>query len=158
GCQYCTFTCPYEVPQFNASMGIVRKCDMCSDRLAASEAPACVQACPNAAITITLVDQQQAVEDALGDAFLPGAPSPGITVPTTQYETARQLPRNLLPADFYAVTPSHQHVPLVLMLVLNQLSVGALSASAVADHFLPKDVLLALRPLHAGFAVTIGLV
>jgi len=53
GCQYCTLTCPYEVPRFNERLGIVRKCDMCSDRLGAGEAPACVQACPNGAIAIT---------------------------------------------------------------------------------------------------------
>jgi DMSO reductase anchor subunit len=37
--------------------GIVRKCDMCSSRLAVGEAPACVQACPNEAIKITVVEQ-----------------------------------------------------------------------------------------------------
>ncbi|MGN6546724.1 MAG: 4Fe-4S dicluster domain-containing protein, partial [Aureliella sp.] len=30
GCKYCTMMCPYEVPQYNQSLGIVRKCDMCS--------------------------------------------------------------------------------------------------------------------------------
>ena len=64
GCQYCVLTCPYEVPQFNSKRGIVRKCDMCSDRLAASEAPACVQSCPNQAITIQIVDKSRALEDA----------------------------------------------------------------------------------------------
>lgn len=83
GCQYCTFTCPYEVPQYNAARGIVRKCDMCSDRLAEGEAPACVQACPNEAISIRVVEVRQVLEDAQGDAFLPGAPSPAITIPTT---------------------------------------------------------------------------
>ena len=48
-----------------------------------------------------------------------------ITVPTTTYATQRSFPRNLLPADFYAVRPSEQHRPLVVMLVLTQLSVGA---------------------------------
>jgi Fe-S-cluster-containing dehydrogenase component len=66
GCQYCMFTCPYEVPQYSAKRGIVRKCDMCSDRLAAGEAPACVQACPSHAIAITVIDQHQAREAARG--------------------------------------------------------------------------------------------
>jgi Fe-S-cluster-containing dehydrogenase component/DMSO reductase anchor subunit len=158
GCQYCVFTCPYEVPQFNAKKGIVRKCDMCSDRLSAGEAPACVQACPNEAIAITIVDKRQVVEDAQGDAFLPGAPSPGITMPTTIYKTERALPRNLLPASFFNVTPSHHHTPLVVMLVLTQLSVGAFWAELLACRVLPEPVALALRPFHASIAMVVGLV
>jgi len=49
GCQYCILKCPYDVPKYSRKRGIVRKCDMCSGRLAAGEAPACVQACPNEA-------------------------------------------------------------------------------------------------------------
>jgi Fe-S-cluster-containing dehydrogenase component/DMSO reductase anchor subunit len=56
GCSYCLMMCPYEVPKYSASRGIVRKCDLCHGRLAANEAPACVQACPNEAIRIALVD------------------------------------------------------------------------------------------------------
>jgi Fe-S-cluster-containing dehydrogenase component/DMSO reductase anchor subunit len=157
GCQYCTFTCPYEVPQYNAERGIVRKCDMCSDRLAANEAPACVQACPNGAISITLVDARQALEDAQGDAFLPGAPSPGITIPTTVYRTTRVMPRNLLPADFYTVRPAHQHKPLVAMLVLTQLSVGAFCVDAVTSRLMPAAARSVLRPIHSVVALAIGL-
>jgi Fe-S-cluster-containing dehydrogenase component/DMSO reductase anchor subunit len=150
GCQYCTFTCPYEVPQYNAKRGIVRKCDMCSGRLAAGEAPACVQACPTEAIAIRVIDQQQALDDAQGDAFLPGTPSPAITIPTTIYRTAHPPPRNLLPADFYAVTPSHHHLPLVVMLVLTQLSVGAfVVGSTLAEHL--------VQPAHALAALAVGL-
>jgi Fe-S-cluster-containing dehydrogenase component/DMSO reductase anchor subunit len=156
GCQYCTFTCPYEVPQYNAERGIVRKCDMCKGRLAEGEAPACVQACPNEAIAITLVDRRQALEDAQGDAFLPGAPSPAITVPTTIYRTERALPRNMLPANFYAVRPSHQHTPLVIMLVLTQLSVGAFWLDAVARRF-DADAVAGLGPTHTLVAVAVGL-
>jgi formate dehydrogenase iron-sulfur subunit len=157
GCQYCTFTCPYEVPKYNARLGIVRKCDMCSDRLAVGEAPACVQACPNQAIAIRVIDQQQALEDAQGDAFLPGAPSPALTVPTTVYRTAKPPPRNLLPADFYRVAPSHAHAPLVVMLVLTQASVGVFGVEAIASRLLAGDVRAALQPVWSLAALAVGL-
>lgn len=155
GCKYCTFTCPYEVPQYNARRGIVRKCDLCSSRLAAGEAPACVQACPNGAIAITVVDPRQALEDAQGDAFLPGTPSPAITVPTTVYRTRRPPPRNLLPADFFRISPAPRHAPLVAMLVLTQLSVGTFLINAIAGSFLPAALRAVLHPV--GSLATFGL-
>ena len=157
GCQYCVFTCPYEVPQYSAKLGIVRKCDMCAGRLAAGEAPACVQACPNEAIAIRVIDKAAAIEDAQGDAFLPGVPSPGITVPTTRYKTTDVFPRNMLPADFYAVRPGHQHLPLVVMLVLTQLSVGAFCFNQLLPLWLGETSLAVLRPFHGMLALGLGL-
>lgn len=125
GCQYCTLACPYDVPKYNPRKGIVRKCDMCSQRLAVGEAPACVQSCPHQAISIRVVNRQQVVQDCEAGAFLPGAPDPQITQPTTNYKSSKPLPRNTLPTDYYAVRPGHSHPPLVVMLVLTQLSVGA---------------------------------
>jgi len=156
GCQYCVFTCPYEVPQYSAKKGIVRKCDMCAGRLSEGEAPACVQACPNEAISIRIVDKTSVVEDAQGDAFLPGVPSPGITVPTTHYKTDEVFPRNMLPADFYAVRPSHQHLPLVVMLVLTQLSVGAFCVNQMLPLWLSDATLAVLRPFHSVLALALG--
>ncbi|HEX3757526.1 MAG TPA: DmsC/YnfH family molybdoenzyme membrane anchor subunit [Kofleriaceae bacterium] len=157
GCQYCTFTCPYEVPQFSARLGIVRKCDMCRDRLVAGEAPACVQGCPNGAIAITVVDTRQVLEDVQGDAFLPGAPSPAITVPTTVYRTHRAPPRNLLPADYFRIAPAPRHVPLVVMLVGSQLSVGTFACGAIASPCLPA-VRAALEPAWSLAALAVALV
>src|SRR5262249_41379303 len=96
GCRYCTLMCPYDAPKYNPARGIVRKFDMCSDRLAADEAPACVQACPNQAIRVRLIDQSQAVEASDAGVFLPGAPAPDHTIPTSIYKSARRLPRNML--------------------------------------------------------------
>ena len=77
GCQYCVMKCPYEVPQYSKARGIVRKCDMCSARLAVGEAPACVQACPNEAIRITLVEPARVRGKYRGGSFLGGVGSEG---------------------------------------------------------------------------------
>jgi Fe-S-cluster-containing dehydrogenase component/DMSO reductase anchor subunit len=156
GCRYCMLVCPYEVPQYSPQKGIVRKCDMCAGRLAEGEAPACVQACPNEAIAIRIVDKEAVIEDAQGDAFLPGVPSPGITLPTTHYKTSQVFPRNMLPADFYTVHPGHQHLSLVLMLVLTQLSVGAFCLHQMLPLWLSNATLHVLRPFHGLFALTLG--
>lgn len=157
GCQYCTLTCPYEVPQFSKKRGIVRKCDMCSDRLEAGEAPACVQACPNEAIAIQIVDVGEVIEGAQADGFLPGAPSPGITHPTTQYHARRALPANVLPADFHRVREGHEHNALVLMLVLTQLSVGAFAVQFALDQG-DWPAFSAMRPVQAPIALLFGLI
>jgi Fe-S-cluster-containing dehydrogenase component/DMSO reductase anchor subunit len=158
GCQYCTMACPYDVPKYHPGKGIVRKCDMCSSRLAVGEPPACVQACPHQAIVIRVVNQQQVVEDAEAAVFLPAAPDPQITLPTTTYKTQHPFPRNLLPADYLRVNPQHAHLPLVMMLVLTQLSVGAIVAGLVLEQLMSGPLAHALRPLQAANALMFGLV
>ena len=130
GCQYCTLACPYDVPKFHPGKGIVRKCDMCSDRLQAGEAPACVQACPHEAIRIRVVDQQDVVARAEAGEFLPAAFDPSYTQPTTVFRSLR--PGELRPADEYLLKPEHNHMPLVVMLVLTQLSVGGFLVELIA--------------------------
>lgn len=157
GCQYCTLACPYDVPRYHAGKGIVRKCDMCSDRLAEGEAPACVQACPHEAIAINIVDHRQVIEDAETDHFLPAAPDPQFTLPTTQYKTSRVFSRNTLPADYHSVNPQHPHWPLIIMLVLTQLSVGAFIVGLLLETTLEASLLVSFQRLHATSALGFGL-
>lgn len=156
GCQYCILACPYDVPQYNAKKGIVRKCDMCSSRLKLGEAPACVQACPHEAISIRLIKTADVAADCEATAFLPAAPDPQLTLPTTNYKTARSFPRNMLPADYYAVHAAHAHPPLIIMLVLTQLSVGALWVRA-ALPLAGLPIVVALEPLQSISALLFGL-
>jgi formate dehydrogenase iron-sulfur subunit len=123
GCQYCTLMCPYDVPKYNPSRGIVRKCDMCRQRLDDGEAPACVQACPNQAIRIELVSREKVIQRALAESFLPTAPDPRITLPTTRFISGREQLRDVAPPAA-ALQPGHLHLPLVAMLILTQMSIG----------------------------------
>lgn len=157
GCQYCTLACPYDVPKYHSDKGIVRKCDMCADRLAVGEAPACVQACPHEAIAIKVVNVQEVRENAEADSFLPAAPEPYLTFPTTTFKTKRVFPRNMLPADYYSVSAQHPHWPLIVMLVLTQLSVGAFTVGLILENFLKPDLLTQFRPLQSAFALALGL-
>ncbi len=123
GCSYCILKCPYDVPKYSKKRGIVRKCDMCHQRLAEGEAPACVQACPTEAIRIVTVSQSSPDErrsPLLGDVE--------ITRPVTRY-IGREVPASAIAADREALVPQHAHWPLVLMLVLTQAGIGALLAA-----------------------------
>ncbi len=152
GCSYCILKCPYDVPKYSAKRGIVRKCDMCHGRLAAGEAPACVQACPNEAIRISVVSLAEVKATSrsasggagetvsatlsrsptlplshLPSAWLPDSPSPHITLPTTRYVTTKPA-ADLRAADHSLPRPQPAHWPLILMLVLTQAGIGGLLA------------------------------
>ncbi|MDQ8192028.1 DmsC/YnfH family molybdoenzyme membrane anchor subunit [Roseibacillus persicicus] len=130
GCSYCIFKCPFDVPKFSKKRGIVRKCDMCHDRLAEGEAPACVQACPTEAIRIVKVNVAE--KSKLGSrnlGWLNGAPPASITQPTTRY-TGREVPLTAQAADRDNLKPEHAHAPLVIMLTLTQAAVGIYLAAS----------------------------
>jgi formate dehydrogenase iron-sulfur subunit len=146
GCQYCVLQCPYDVPKFNARLGIVRKCDMCHSRLAVGEAPACAEACPTQAIAIEVV----AVAALQQAAFLPGAPDPRLTQPTTRFTSRAPLPADVHAADADTLRPEHPHLPLVVMLVLTQLSAGAFAVGRLLETRGPLHSLHALASLGFG--------
>ena len=53
GCRYCMPSCPFEMPKFEyeSSNPRIQKCSLCWERLKAGEVPACVEACPEKALT-----------------------------------------------------------------------------------------------------------
>lgn len=163
GCQYCTWNCPYGVPQYNPERGVVGKCDMCYGRVTEGREPACVNACPEGAIQIELVNSEEWREDyAAADA--PGMPAAEYTVSTTRITLPENLSAGLEKADYHRVRPEHPHLPLVFMLVFTQLAVGAFlclpifhiagfaavaAPLAVALLSLGSSTLHLGRPIHA---------
>jgi Fe-S-cluster-containing dehydrogenase component/DMSO reductase anchor subunit len=125
GCSYCILKCPYDVPKYSKKRGIVRKCDMCHQRLAEGEAPACVQACPTEAIRIIKVPASRPRNSSIESQPSPLLGDYSITQPTTRY-IGRQIPASAAAADQTALIPQHAHWPLVLMLMLTQAGIGLL--------------------------------
>ena len=132
GCKYCTMMCPYEVPQYSDRLGIVRKCDMCHNRLSVGEAPACVQSCPNEAISIRIIESDTETFES-GERLAAGAPASSITKPTTRYTTARSSRiESALPQDAGIDPVAESHWPLAVMLVATQASVGIILFERIA--------------------------
>ncbi|MEN9840842.1 MAG: hypothetical protein RL376_642, partial [Verrucomicrobiota bacterium] len=149
GCSYCVLKCPYDVPKYNARLGIVRKCDLCHGRLAAGEAPACAQACPTQAIKIVHVTASPRTAACQAaplsaptpyDAVIRLPADPAYTQPTTRYVSKKTLPAQLHAADAETLRPQHAHLALVVLLVGTQLSLGLLLAAALPA---PSSPLLA---------------
>jgi DMSO reductase iron-sulfur subunit len=125
GCQYCTWNCSYGVPQFNPERGVVGKCDMCHNRLSDGMAPACVNACPEGAIAIEIVNVSEWRRDYAAAANAPGMPSASDSISTTRVTMPEDMVPSIGRVDAQRVEPEHPHWPLVFMLVLTQLSAGA---------------------------------
>ncbi len=124
GCEYCIWNCPYSVPAFNESRGVVGKCDMCHGRLADGDAPACVDACPSEALAIEIVEVGEWRRRYREEANAPGLPSAEDTISTTRVTLPEELPLDAERADFHRIKPAKPHFSLVLMTVLTQLSIA----------------------------------
>ncbi len=125
GCQYCVWNCPYSVPQFNAARGVVGKCDMCHNRLTDGLEPACVNACPEAAIEIEIVDKTAwRIDYAAAES--PGMPAAGHTISTTRITLPPNSAARLERVDTGRIYPEHAHPSLVFMTTLIQAVTGSL--------------------------------
>jgi len=125
GCQYCVWNCPYSVPQFNPERGVVGKCDMCYGRLTDGREPACVSACPEAAIEIEIVDTTAWRID-YATAESPGMPAAGHTISTTRITLPPNTTAKLERVDVGRIQPEHAHLSLVFMTTLIQSVTGSL--------------------------------
>src|SRR5580693_675066 len=125
GCQYCVWNCPYSVPQFNPERGVVGKCDMCHGRLTDGLEPACVNACPEAAIEIEIVDTTAwRIDYAAAES--PGMPAAGLTISTTRITLPPNSAAKLERVDSGRIKPEHAHLSLVFMTTLIQAVSGSL--------------------------------
>jgi DMSO reductase anchor subunit len=95
-------------------------------------APACVQACPEGAIAVEIVNIAEWRADYFS-ANAPGLPSAGDSISTTRITLPDDMPPDTGRVDTQQIRPEHPHLPLVFMLVLTQLAVGAFGVLWLLD-------------------------
>ena len=158
GCQYCVWNCPYSVPQFNPERGVVGKCDMCHGRLADGLEPACVNACPESAIEIEIVNMTDWRKDYAA-AESPGMPAAGHTISTTRITLPDKSAIRLERVDLGHLQPEHAHLSLVFMTTIMQAVSGALvyqllekstSALALIAELTVTALALTVSAMHLG--------
>jgi formate dehydrogenase iron-sulfur subunit len=139
GCQYCVWNCPYSVPQFNPERGVVGKCDMCRDRLLDGREPACVNACPENAIEIEIVNKIEWTKDyTLAES--PGMPPAGQTISTTRITLPKGDTAGLVRVDTNQIPLEHAHGSLVLMTTAMQAAFGLLCFLLLDDDLTPSSL------------------
>ena len=146
GCGYCTWNCPYGVPQFNPERNIVTKCDMCHNRLKEGQLPACVAACPEQAIQIEKVNVREWRQNHT-QADAPEEPDSGMTISTTRITLPKNAPENMLRANRHRIEPEQPHTSLIFMTVLTQLAAGGFLILWLGD--LLSRFVSFLKPLQA---------
>lgn len=92
GCKYCTWNCPYGVPQFNPNTHKIFKCEFCVERLEKDQKPLCTSSCIAGAIDFGTIEE---LENKYGpllakkpEAFL--YPDTNISKPTTLFAPPRK--------------------------------------------------------------------
>lgn len=158
GCQYCVWNCPYSVPQFNEERGVVGKCDMCRGRLMEGLEPACVNACPENAIEIEIVNKDDWRRN-FATAESPGMPPAGQTISTTRITLPEHSSTWLERVDTGAVALEDSHPSLIVMTTAMQLAFGTfavlwlrrtLDAASMTIMLMLTCAALAVSVFHLG--------
>jgi formate dehydrogenase iron-sulfur subunit len=136
GCRYCMVACPFGVPKYEwrSAAPVVRKCDLCADRLASGQVPACVEACPAEATV------EGPREELLAEAHRRIAENPGQYHPVVygEHEVGGTSVLFLSPVPFEALgfkTLGHEPLPNLTWAALQKvpgvLSIGGAGLFAV---------------------------
>ncbi|MDX9832663.1 MAG: 4Fe-4S dicluster domain-containing protein [Anaerolineae bacterium] len=77
GCHYCFFACPFGVPQYGDD-GTMQKCELCIDKLAAGQDPACVSTCPAGALHAGTLEELAALAQEKAAKTLTSSTQPSV--------------------------------------------------------------------------------
>ena len=123
GCQYCSWACPYDAPQYDAAHGLMTKCNFCVDELEAGRSPVCVAACP-----LRVLDYGDLDELAAKHSQPIGLPLPEehLTQPALlgKSHAAAGRAARLSNAEEVELRETSQEASLIVFTLLAQLAVG----------------------------------
>jgi len=128
GCQYCSWACPYDAPQYDRALGQMTKCDFCADDLAAGKPPACVAACP-----MRVLETRERPDASADVNPLPVASLTEPALIVTPHQAAHR-PGALGNAEEVSAPRGAEH-SLVAFTLLTQLAVGATWFRSVSAPF-----------------------
>ena len=94
GCTYCTWACPYDAPKFNEQTKVVEKCNFCIDRISNNQQPACVAACPVAALEFG-TNQAIDLKNHLTPGFVDAGIGPSIQLVPLRKEHQKPIIENI---------------------------------------------------------------
>jgi Fe-S-cluster-containing dehydrogenase component len=86
GCRYCTLVCPYGIPQFDETRGIVTKCDFCVERLDEGKPPLCIETCFAGALDMVVLEDGQELPEGCSRQ-MEGFPEIQGVVPSVLFKT-----------------------------------------------------------------------
>lgn len=154
GCQYCVWNCPYSVPQFNKERGVVGKCDMCRGRLMEGLEPACVNACPERAIAIEIVNKDEWRRN-FATAESPGMPPAGQTISTTRITLPDHSSTWLERVDTGTLALEDAHPSLIVMTTAMQLAFGTFAVLWLERALNAVSLTIVLMLTAAAMAVSV---
>lgn len=127
GCQYCSWACPYDAPQYDPARGQMTKCDFCADNLAAGKPPACVAACPMRVLEMRERDDERSGRDErAASASVTPLPLASLTQPALIVKPHQASHRAGRLGNVEEVSgPRGSEDSLVAFTLLAQLAVGA---------------------------------
>ena len=167
GCNYCSWVCPYDAPEFNTKPGIINKCNLCLPRLEENLRPACITLCPTDALQLGIIEAKNHISEIPGFTQTNIGPSvkikPGL--PGNKLPDHAELPFDDDIKDEFRIAQRTKiqklsiksEWPLLIFTVLMPLLVALYIRSALDKTFLATGVLsftgiaaLALSGLHLG--------
>ncbi len=63
GCRYCSWVCPFGAPVYWISHGVMKKCDLCRERVDDGFKPACESVCPTGALRTEISDPEHVLQE-----------------------------------------------------------------------------------------------